>query len=124
MKIQLRGQSVRVRIDEDELRRLQAGETVENATRVAGRWHRQVLRTGPGDEPRLHPLADGWALDIPADLLAGHAARLPCREGIPFSFAEAGEPPLRMDVEVDVRDSARARSAKRGHGGRGIPEAP
>ena len=36
MKIQLQGQSLRLRIDESELARLQVGESIENLTRLPG----------------------------------------------------------------------------------------
>ena len=112
MKVQLQGQQVRLRISEAELARLQAGEVVENLTRLpAGLVLRQWLQVGEGSEPALLADATGWGCLLPPVGLASYVARLPCREGLRLRLplAEGAEEAVEIDLEVDVRDSVRSR---------------
>lgn len=115
MKVQLHGQSVRLRIDESELAQMFEGGRVENLTQVAGACMRQLVRVG-GERPVLLVLADGWCLEIPAGQLVEYAARLPCRDGLAFSFASTQYDATRFVLEVDVRDSAKVRGRRRTSG--------
>ena len=115
MKVQLQGQQIRLRISEAELARLQAGETVENLTRLPGSALRQWLRVGEEPQPALLADADGWGCLLPAAALASYVARLPCREGLRLRLplVEDAEAALEIDLEVDVRDSVRSRGVAR-----------
>lgn len=117
MKVQLQGQQIRLRISEAELARLQAGEVVENLTRLpAGLPLRQWLRLDEGSQPALPAETDGWGCLLPRAELARYVARLPCREGLRLRLplAEGAEEAVEIDLEVDVRDSVRSRGmAKR-----------
>ena len=115
MKGQRQGQSLRVRISEAELARLQAGEAVANLTRLPGgeNWRHEVGLVG-GDEPSLLAVQGGWTLSLPRALLQPYVARLPCRDGLGFRVPVEEGPDLEVDFEVDVRDSVRTRvSSKR-----------
>ena len=109
MKVQMQGQSLRLRVDEDELARLLAGGAVDNAT-VAGpdALVRQRLRMVPGDFPTFEADALAWSFGLPEAPLRDYVARLPCRDALEFVLP-ADDAPLALSFEVDVRDSVRRR---------------
>jgi hypothetical protein len=116
MKIQLDGQRLRLRIDEDELARLIGGEAVDAATalspQVAMRWHLLLCDIGA---PGL--LADPGVLRVrlPREDFTAFANARPRRDGLRFDWNDTGMEPLRVTVDIDVRDSHR-RGAQRGIG--------
>jgi hypothetical protein len=113
MKVQMQGQSLRVRISESELARLQAGEAVGNLTRLpGGEACRHEVGLVEGDEPALLAAGGGWILSLPRVLLEPYVARLPCRDGLAFRLPVEGSE-LEVDFEVDVRDSVRSRGTPR-----------
>lgn len=110
MKIQLRGQSLRLRIDESELERLLGGEKLVNVTAfAAGAACRQTLRLGDGEQPRLDASAADWTLHLPRGRVSHFASSLPCREGLAFALSAGEAGVLDVALEVDVRDSIRVR---------------
>ena len=115
MKVQLQGQSLRLRIDEDELARLLGGADVANATRAGGAVLRHAVRLEPGDAPLFTADGDGWCFGLPEAALRDYVARLPCRDALAFTLGEGGAA-LALAFEVDVRDSVRHRGppARRG----------
>ncbi|MBD7989105.1 hypothetical protein H9645_13800 [Luteimonas sp. Sa2BVA3] len=111
MKVQLQGQSLRLRIGEDELASLLAGERVDNVTGAgAGAVLRQGLAMVQGDAPTFAADGDGWRFGLPEAAVRDYVARLPCRDALEFTF-EGGDAPLALSFEVDVRDSVRRRGA-------------
>lgn len=111
MKLQIQPGSLRVRIDEAELAALLGGEPL-------------LLRLGLGGEvlvsltvtlaARLSLLAEaGWQLTLPESELRDYIATLPRRDALAFYLPTLGEEPLRLDFEVDVRDSLQVRGHKR-----------
>lgn len=115
MKLQLDGQHVRVRIDEDELGRLLAGQAVVAATRFADAFAvRCTVDLVEDDQARLIGTAEHWQIGIPAHAVREHAARLPTREGLRYELpGSAQEDTLVLLFDVDVRDSARRLKASR-----------
>lgn len=113
MKVQLQGQSLRLRIGEDELARLLAGERVENATAAgAGAVLRQRLRMVAGEAPAFSAGDEGWDFGLPEAAVRGYVSRLPCRDALEFTLPagnDDGGGPLVLSFEVDVRDSVRRR---------------
>ncbi|QDW65960.1 hypothetical protein [Luteimonas granuli] len=115
MKVQLQGQSLRLRIGEDELARLLAGERVENATAAgAGAVLRQRLRMVAGEAPAFSAGDEGWDFGLPEAAVRGYVSRLPCRDALEFTLPAGdsdgdGDAPLALSFEVDVRDSVRRR---------------
>ena len=111
MKLQIEGQSLRVRIGEDELARLMAGEAIASSTRFAEAFVLScTLRLGAGDDARFSGPPDAWLIEIPARKVREHAQRLPTREGLKFLLAGKGEgDTLELLFDVDVRDSVRQR---------------
>ena len=114
MKLQLQGQSVRLRIDEAELARMLAGEAVVNRTRLgATTGFSQSLLLGQGETPVI-ALQDGdWHVVLPARAVADYVERLPCRHALSFELGMEDGTRLSLDFEVDVRDSLQARGPRR-----------
>lgn len=115
MKVQMQGQRVRLRVDEAELARLQAGEGLENLTRFpGGTVSRQQLRVVPGVTALWTAVEAGWQCGMPIGLLDAYVAQLPCRDALPLHLSLADGSALEIGFEVDVRDSVRNRGSRRG----------
>jgi hypothetical protein len=111
MKLQIEGQKLRIRIDEDELAQLLAGEALETRTGFADAFAiRFAVRTTQGDAATFIGQADAWQIGLPDAALREHAARLPTREGLRYTLAgkDIGDS-LQLLFDVDVRDSVRHR---------------
>jgi hypothetical protein len=111
MKLQIEGQSLRVRIGEEELAKLMAGEPITSCTRFARAFAMTcTLRLGPGDNARFAGPPDAWSIEVPEAEVREHALRLPTREGLKFILpgGDDGET-LELLFDVDVRDSVRQR---------------
>lgn len=113
MKVQIHGQSIRLRIDEAELTRLLAGELLENRTRLPSHlcWA-QTLELILADEAVITGDAAILRFSLPRDAVLTLQARLPCRDGLSFEVATGGEP-VQLQFDVDVRDSLRQRGPSR-----------
>ena len=112
MKVQLKQQTLRLRIDEAELERLLAGDVLDNATTWPdGRTtHQQLeLADGPGWQRR----GDGWRIQLAATDVRSLAERLPSRDGLHAEIPVPGYSPLELQFDVDVRDSTRRRYPKK-----------
>lgn len=110
MKVQLDGQHLRLRIDEDELARLLAGHAVIARTRFGGRFAvSATLRVDARTEPALEGDVEDWRFILPADEVRALAGRLPTREGLGWTLPSARDAAgtLELRFDVDVRDSAR-----------------
>ena len=115
MKCRLAAQSLRLRIDEDELERLLREGAIEDTTAFAPGVHwRRRLRLDAIDAPTLHHDAAALTVTLPRGAFEAFAAERPRRDGIDFVWPVPGEAPLRIGVEIDVRDShRRARGDRR-----------
>lgn len=118
MKLQLQGQSVRLRLDEAELGLLLAGETVVNRTTLgvaAGFSQSLLLDAGgtPGAMPSLVANDGNWRVELPRDAIETYAGQLPCRHALSFELDLGGAEPVQLDFEVDVRDSLKSRGPRR-----------
>lgn len=112
MKVQLKQQALRLRIDESELKHLLAGDVLDNATVWPdGRTtHKQLeLADGPGWQRR----DDGWRIQLAATDVRALAGRLPSRDGLHADIPVPGHSPLELQFDVDVRDSTRRRHPKK-----------
>ncbi|MGY0611358.1 MULTISPECIES: hypothetical protein [unclassified Luteimonas] len=109
MKVQLQGQSLRLRIDEEELARLLAGKELVNETQAApGAIACQRLRLLVGGAARFDADGGAWTFSLPDAEVRGYVARLPCRDALEFELPGGGAA-LKLAFEVDVRDSVRRR---------------
>lgn len=113
MKLQIEGQSLRVRIGEEELASLLLGQPVVSRTRLTHDMSLScTLRAVAGAAARLGGHADAWTIDLPETSVRAHAATLPSREGLSFELESGEGEPLALLFDVDVRDSVRHRRAK------------
>ena len=111
MKLQMQAQSLRVRVDEAELARLLGGETLSLRTCCAGKML-FALDLGLGDRLALVPGAN-WQLTLADTELRDYVDTLPRRAALSLELVQGEDAPLRIDFEVDVRDSVQVRGAKR-----------
>lgn len=123
MKIQINGQQLRFRIDEDALAELlDSGHLTRSSHLSPG--VRLVQRIVLGDAPdgaALQVEPGAWSLRLPRADLLGYVARLPCRDALAYVLpGGAADAPLYVGIEVDVRDSVRRRGPRR----RGTGTAP
>lgn len=109
MKVQMQGQSLRIRISETELAQLQGAGRVDNQTRLPGGRVCFALQRVECDVPSLRVEPDGWVFSLPRGMLEAYVARLPCREGVEVRLPMEGGDALDVAFEVDVRDSVRSR---------------
>lgn len=111
MKLQIQAQHLRVRVDEDELAQLLAGEPVMEVTLFGDAFALMYrLRLASLTQPVLSGSADAWIIALPDADVREHAARLPTREGLRFQLSTGTDSdPLELLFDVDVRDSARRR---------------
>ncbi len=111
MKIQLQGQSLRIRLDEEELANLLDGTTLESSTSFgnAGVWA-LAMRLHEGDTAKLSAASAPLLISLPHSAVAELAARLPCRDGVAWDVP-CGDTHLHLQFDVDVRDSMRRRGA-------------
>ncbi len=111
MKLQIQTQSLRLRVDEAELAQLLAGQALGVDVRSAGQAVFQ-LRLALAESLSLQIGAD-WTLHLPEAELRAYVATLPRRDALAFDLASGEEEPLRLDFEVDVRDSLQVRGPRR-----------
>jgi hypothetical protein len=111
MKMQIEGQHLRVRIDEDELTRLLAGNVIQAHTQFAEAFAIDVsLYLTDTGTASVAGKAHAWQIALPQGDVREHADRLPTREGLRFVLATSvGEEALTLLFDVDVRDSVRRR---------------
>lgn len=116
MKVQLEGQTMRLRIVEDELARLLDGDAVDAATSLSPQvvLHWRLLLCNI-EAPSLIAGPDVLRVRLPRDDFAAFASARPRRDGLHFDWIDTGTDPLRVSVEIDVRDSHR-RGVPRGAG--------
>ncbi len=114
MKLQIEGQHLRVRIDEDELARLLEGTAVGARTRFSDAFAISFeLKLVDAEEANLEGQADSWKIGLPKAAVSEHASRLPTRDGLRFVLTgERTEDALTLLFDVDVRDSARRRKLR------------
>jgi hypothetical protein len=111
MRVQMEGQTLRLRIDEAELAQLLAGNSAENRTCLPdGCIEIQQLRLAA----RLEWQRDGATWRIAQ--VHALSARLPSREGLHFDLPTPNGATLQIAFDVDVRDSTRRRMHKPSEG--------
>lgn len=113
MKLQIEGQSLRVRVNEDELALLLTERSVKGFTRFTREMTLTcTLSAVPAAAARFSGQADAWTIDLPLDDVKAHAERLPTRDGLLFELESGEGDPLQLTFDVDVRDSVRHRHPK------------
>lgn len=111
MKLTVRPESLRVRVDEAELAHLLDGGRL-HLTCHHGPRPLLALAVELGAHTALAAAGDGWHLCLERDQVTAYCAGLPRKDALALVLAEG--PALEFDV--DVRDSARVRG-RRAQGG-------
>jgi len=116
MKLQIEGQRLRVRIDEDELARLLGGEPLVSRSRFAGAFALAcTVRLEDAGPAVFSGSPDAWRIVLPAAEVRAYAGRLPTRDGLAFTQAGTdADDALALSFDVDVRDSVRRRHPRPG----------
>ena len=123
MKIQINGQQLRFRIDEDALAELlDSGHLTRSSHLSPGvRLVQRIVLGAAPDGAALQVEPGAWSLRLPRADLLDYVARLPCRDALAYVLpGGAADAPLYVGIEVDVRDSVRRRGPRR----RGTGTAP
>jgi hypothetical protein len=115
MRVQLEGQTLRLRIDEDELARLLEGGSADNRTSLPD-GHIELQQVSLS--PRIEWRREGTVLHIclPESEVRALSERLPTRDGLQFALSTPSGETLQILFDVDVRDSARRRLHKSSEG--------
>ena len=118
MKLQLQGQNLRLRVDEAELAMLLSGKTVVNRILLGkdcGFSQSLSLRAGVDVEatPILATRDQAWHVELPMAAVVAYADQLPCRHALAFVLELGEVESIRLDFEVDVRDSMKSRGPRR-----------
>ena len=114
MKMQIDGQSVRLRINEAEWGHLHATGEVEDSTRFSSTFEQlRRLRLGDLDIPMIESSPGLFSVVLPRAGFEAFAAERPRRDGFAFEWIETGAGALSVSIEIDVRDSHRQRSEER-----------
>jgi hypothetical protein len=115
MRVQWEGQSLRLRIDEEELARLLEGGSADNRTSLPD-GHVEMQQVSLSH--RIEWKREGMVRHIclPEADVRALSERLPTREGLAFSLSTPSGETLQILFDVDVRDSARKRRHKPSEG--------
>ncbi|MEO8804001.1 MAG: hypothetical protein ABI304_01250 [Rudaea sp.] len=110
MKLQISNQQWRLRIDEAELQRVRDGHGAVSVSVLPDSSElRIVLELAHTTDASVERVGDTWTFILPAADVDAYVQRLPCRDGMNFSFPVRTDFVLQLVFEVDVRDSVRHR---------------
>lgn len=111
MKAQWQDAAVRLRVDEAELARLLAGECLGMQARLRGQ-PLFALEVRLGDGLVVTTSGSRWQCVLPLAAVRDYAQTLPRRDALALfpDAADAGS--VRLDFEVDVRDSRKQRDRR------------
>ena len=115
MKLQVQEQSLRVRVTEAELQELLSGSPLRLDLRFDG-LNLFALEAATGHETSLRSGAV-WRLRLSEAALRVYAGTLPRRDALVAGLTGSGGEPLRLEFEVDVRDSVKVRGPRKGGAG-------
>jgi hypothetical protein len=110
MRVQLENDTIRVRIDEDELAELLDGVALLGSTAFGSAF---VMRYAVDATRHEHCLLDGnaheWRLEVPQAELQALRDRLPSKDGLTYDIPGRDTVATRVLLDVDVKDSVRRR---------------
>jgi hypothetical protein len=115
VKLQVQEQSLRVRVTEAELQDLLSGSALRLDLRFDGQGL-LALEVATGPETSLQPGAV-WRLRLSDTALRDYAETLPRRDALVAGLTGSGGESLRLEFDVDVRDSVKVRGARKGGAG-------
>lgn len=112
MRVQLENDTIRVRVDEDELAELLDNVALLGSTAFGTVFTMRyaIDATSHGDG-KLSGHAHEWRLEIPHAELAGLQSRLPSKDGLVFDIPGHDTVATTVRFDVDVKDSLRRRKS-------------
>ncbi len=115
MKLHVQAQSLRVRVTEAELQDLLFGSPLRLDLGFDGHNLLAVeVATGPDSSFAAGAV---WRLSLSEAALQVYAGTLPRRDALVAVLTGSGGEPLRLEFEVDVRDSVKVRGSRKGGAG-------
>ncbi len=116
MKMQISGQSVRIRIDETELDQLLSGEILTDTTRFSAEYaHTRRLQLNESSDALFDGTGEYLAITLPRIGFTAFAAERPRRDAYRFTGTSASDwLSIVFDIDIDVRDSRRKLSTRPG----------
>jgi hypothetical protein len=115
LKLQIQQQTLRLRVTEAELQDLLSGKSLR-LDLAFGERSLFGLHVACGPETSFESGSD-WRLRLSETALRTYGETLPSRDALVVGLTGSGGEPLRLEFEVDVRDSVRMRGPTR-RGGR------
>src|SRR5512137_610283 len=115
MKLQVQQQSLRVRVTEAELQQLLSGSPLRLEVVFDGNTLLSV-EVAAGTDTSFAAGAT-WRLTLSEEALRTYAGTLPRRDAFVAAMNRSGGEPLRLEFEVDVRDSVKVRGPRKGGAG-------
>lgn len=110
MRVQLENDTVRVRIDEDELAELLGNVALLGSTAFGKAFvMRYSVDATDGDACTLEGNAHEWRLKVPMSELSALQSRLPSKDGLVFDIPGHDTVATTVRFDVDVKDSLRRR---------------
>jgi hypothetical protein len=112
MRVQLEKDTIRVRIDEDELDELLQDVALLGSTAFGAVFTmRYAIDATDGAVCALSGDAHEWRMEVPRAALEELRARLPSKDGLTFDIPGHGSVATTVRFDVDVKDSLRRRRA-------------
>jgi hypothetical protein len=112
VKLQVQAQSLRVRVTEAELQHLLSGSPLRLDLGFDGN-ELLAMEVAAGPETSFAAGA-AWRLALSEVDLRAYAGTLPRRDALVAVLTGSGGEPLRLEFEVDVRDSVKVRGPRKG----------
>lgn len=110
MKVQIQDGEWRLRLLEDEVTQLCAGEMLACQGRLPGGLRLGFsVRLAESAVAGVGREGDVWQIDLPRAPVEHLKAHLPNRDGIDFPLGDDRDAPFRVLVQVDVHDSVKRR---------------
>ncbi|URL57997.1 hypothetical protein IM816_15525 [Luteibacter flocculans] len=112
MRVQLEDDTVRVRINEDELTELLQDVALLGSTSFGMAFTmRYAIDATDADACTLSGTAHEWRMEVPRDALRELQAKLPSKDGLTFDIPGRDTVATTVRFDVDVKDSLRRRRA-------------
>lgn len=104
MKMQVREQSIRLRLSEADLATLLADGQCSDSTALPGALWKRTLRLLDTDAG-ISRDGDEWCFSVPRLAFQAFASQRPRRDGYVTIIADGTARAIELSIEVDVRDS-------------------
>ncbi|UPG85178.1 hypothetical protein L2Y94_17985 [Luteibacter aegosomatis] len=111
MRVQLENDTIRIRVDEDELAELLGDVALLGSTAFGRAFTMRYAIDATDGEVSLDGSAHEWRLEVPRAQLLELKSRLPSKDGLVFEISGNNTAATRVLFDVDVKDSLRRRKS-------------